>query len=76
MDFSEPMEQKESGVPCPSCGSINQKMFAGEVDIHFSGLGNVNKRPVVMHPVLLVCLNCGRTEFVISEEDLNPLRAE
>ena len=51
-------------------------MFAGEVDIHFSGLGNVNKRPVVMHPVLLVCLNCGRTEFVISEEDLNPLRAE
>jgi len=76
MDFSEPIEQRESGVSCPSCGSINQKTFAAEVDIHFSGLSNVNKRPVVMHPVLLVCLDCGRTEFVITEEHLDPLRAE
>jgi len=63
-------------VSCPSCGSFNQKKFEAEVDIHFSGLSNVNKRPVMVHPVLLVCLDCGRTEFVISEEDLNPLRAE
>ena len=63
-------------MSCPSCGSINQKKFEAEVDIHFLGLSNVNKRPVMVHPVLLVCLDCGRTEFVISEEDLNPLRAE
>jgi len=63
-------------VSCTSCDSSNQKKFESEVDIHFPGLSNVNKRPVVMHPVLLVCLDCGRTEFVISEEDLNPLRTE
>ena len=41
-------------MSCPSCGSFNQKKFEAEVDIHFSGLSNVNKRPVMVHPVLLV----------------------
>jgi len=41
-------------VSCPSCGSIYQKKFEAEIDIHFAGLSNVNARPVVVHPVLLV----------------------
>ena len=63
-------------MSCHSCGSVNQKHFKSEVDIHFRGLGNVNKLPVIVYPVLLVCLDCGQAEFAISKEDLDSLRAQ
>jgi len=63
-------------VACHSCGSAHQKHFESEVDIHFPRLSNANKRPVLVYPVLLVCLDCGRAEFSIPKEDLEPLRGE
>jgi hypothetical protein len=44
---------------------LNQGKFASEIDIHFPGLKNVDKRPVLAYPELLVCFNCGKAEFTI-----------
>ena len=43
-------------MPCNSCGSINQEKYLAEVDIHFPGLRNSGKRPVLVFPELVVCL--------------------
>ena len=60
-------------MSCNSCGSVKQGEFRSELDIHFPGLGNVNKRPVVVFPELLVCLNCGKAEFTVPKEELDLL---
>jgi hypothetical protein len=60
-------------MACNSCGSLKQEKFRSEIDIHFPGLKNVDKRPVVVFPELVVCLNCGKAEFTVAEDDLNLL---
>ena len=57
-------------MACNSCGSVNQRKFTSEIDIHFPGLGNVRKSPVLVYPELLVCLNCGKAEFTVSKDEL------
>jgi hypothetical protein len=52
-------------MACNSCGSLNQETFTSEIDIHFPGLRNANKRPVLVFPELLVCLSCGKAEFTV-----------
>ena len=52
-------------MPCSSCGSINQGKYLAEVGIHFPGLRNAGKGPVFVFPELLVCLDCGKTEFMV-----------
>ena len=58
-------------MPCNSCGSINQGKYLGEVDIHF--LRNAGKSPVLVFPELLVCLDCGKTEFIVPKAELHIL---
>ena len=60
-------------MACNSCGAENQERFLAEVSVHFQGLRNVRMLPVLVFPELLVCLNCGKTEFTIPEEDLGRL---
>lgn len=60
-------------MACNSCGSVKQEKFRSEIDIHFPGLTNVNKRPVVVFPELVVCLNCGKAEFTIPKAESNLL---
>ena len=60
-------------MACNSCGSVKQERFRSEIDIHFSGLKNVNKRLVVVFPELFVCLNCGNTKFTVSKDELSLL---
>jgi hypothetical protein len=57
-------------MACNSCGSVQQKKFRSEIDIHFPGLKHVNKRPVVEFPELIVSLNCGKAEFTIPKDEL------
>jgi hypothetical protein len=57
-------------MACNSCGSVDQGKFTSEVDIHFPGLNNVNKSPVLVYPELLVCLNCGKAEFTVPKDEL------
>ena len=54
-------------MPCKSCGSANQSKFAGEIGIHFPGLQNLDKPVVWVFPEIVVCLDCGTSEFAVPE---------
>jgi hypothetical protein len=58
---------------CKSCSSENQRRFTSEINIHFPGLKNLDKPPVFVFPKLLVCMDCGFTEFNIPETELRLL---
>jgi len=58
---------------CTSCSSRNQAVFAAEMNIHFSGLNNIDKAGILVFPKLLVCLDCGSSRFTISETELSRL---
>ena len=60
-------------MPCKSCGSVNQKKFSAEMGIHFPGLENIDKPTVWVFPEVIVCLDCGNTEFAVPEEELRQL---
>ena len=50
-------------MSCKSCDSLNQSHFGGEMGMHFMGLKNLDKPTVWVFPQLLVCMDCGFTEF-------------
>jgi len=60
-------------MSCKSCQSENQRTFNGEIAIHFPGLKGLDKPIVWVYPKILVCLNCGFTEFAISETGFQQL---
>jgi hypothetical protein len=60
-------------MSCKSCKSENQSNFNGEIAIHFPGLKGLDKPIVWVFPNLLVCLDCGFTEFAIPETELRQL---
>jgi len=56
-------------MSCKSCHSLNQSHFGGEMGIHFMGLRNLDKPTVWVFPRLLVCMDCGFTEFNLPEAE-------
>jgi hypothetical protein len=60
-------------MTCKWCGSDKQRRFIAEVVIHFPGLASLNKPAVFVFPELFLCLNCGKAEFVVPENDLRTL---
>ena len=56
-----------------SCQPANRSTFNGEIAIHFPGLEGLDKPIVWVFPKLLVCMNCGFTEFVLPEAELQRL---
>jgi hypothetical protein len=67
------MMSAQSSSHCGSCQSANKRIFNGEIAIHFSGLEGLDKPIVWVFPKLLVCLNCGFTEFAVPEAELRRL---
>jgi hypothetical protein len=61
-------------MSCKSCESEHQSTFNGEVAIHSPGLKGLNEPIVWVFPKLVVCLDCGLTEFAIPEAELRQLR--
>jgi len=61
-------------MSCKSCQSGCQTNFNGELAIHFSGLKGLDKPIVWLFPKLVVCLDCGFTEFVVPDGELCVLR--
>jgi hypothetical protein len=55
---------------CVSCGSGKQITFPVEMNIHFSGLNNLDKPGVFLFPKVLVCLDCGFSRFTTPETEL------
>ena len=57
-------------MSCKSCGSEKQTSLNSEINIHFSGYSGLSKPTVWAFPTLLVCLNCGFSEFSLTETEL------
>jgi hypothetical protein len=55
---------------CASCQSANQAEFTSEMVIHFAGLGNIDHPGIPVFPDVLVCLNCGASQFAMPEGEL------
>jgi len=60
-------------VACKSCNSVNQRQFPAEINVHFPGPENFETPTVWVFPTLVVCLNCGLTEFTVSGKALQSL---
>jgi hypothetical protein len=58
---------------CKSCQSRNQRNLNAEIGIHSPGRKGLNKPLVLVFPQVLVCLDCGFTEFAIPETELERL---
>ena len=58
---------------CKSCHSNNQSKFGAEICIHSPGLKGMEMPVVLLFPTLVVCLDCGFTEFSIPESQLRSL---
>jgi len=63
-------------MSCKSCLSNHQSNLSAELAIHFPGLRGLDKPIVWESPKLLVCLDCGFTEFVVPDAELRVLREE
>lgn len=44
-----------------------------EIAVHFSGLENLDKPHVYISPELVVCLDCGISQFMVPEAELRLL---
>jgi hypothetical protein len=62
-----------SSSRCKSCQSDKQSTFDGEIAIHFRGLEGIDKPIVWAFPKIKVCLNCGFSEFVVPDCELQVL---
>ena len=60
-------------MACKRCDSRNQSTFKSEVAIHFPGLNGLDKPLVFVFPELVICLQCGLTEFTVPEKELRLL---
>jgi len=61
-------------MSCRSCASENQKEFGSEISIHFPGLKGLDNATVLVFPRLVICVDCGLTEFTIPNAELQRLR--
>jgi len=55
---------------CPQCASDTQAEFSTEINIHFSGLRNIDRPGLLVFPKLLVCLECGYSRFTTPKPEL------
>jgi hypothetical protein len=62
-------------MTCRSCGSENQTQFVSEIMIHFAGLRNLDKPGALVFPKVLVCLDCGVSQFSLTQGELGLLKA-
>jgi hypothetical protein len=61
-------------MSCRSCQSARQVEFAAEIAIHFSGAENLNAPHVHVFPEILVCMDCGMTNFTVAGSELQTIR--
>jgi hypothetical protein len=57
-------------MPCRKCGSDYLTESGSEINTQPLGSSDLDKQGVLLFPKLLVCLECGFTEFTLSESDL------
>jgi hypothetical protein len=60
-------------MTCKSCTSTNHLRFSAEINVHFGGWEGLKKPGVLVFPKLLVCMDCGFTEFAMPKTELEKL---
>jgi hypothetical protein len=55
---------------CRLCESNHLSRVKAEIALHFPGLKNIDKPVVWVFPEVWVCLNCGTSEFSVTENQL------
>jgi hypothetical protein len=61
-------------MACKSCASNDEREFAAEMNLHIRGAKGTDQPAVLLFPVIVVCLNCGCTEFDIPQTELRLLK--
>ena len=57
-------------MSCTRCLSLHQTELNSEINLHFRGLPNLGEPGIFVFPKVLVCLDCGLSEFVIEKREL------
>ena len=57
-------------MTCKACPSANSLELSAEINVHFGGWEGLKKPSVLVFPKLLICIDCGFTEFAIPEREL------
>ena len=63
-------------MSCALCTSANQVEFPTEMAFHFSGRKNLDRPYIFAYPKVLLCLDCGFSQFTLPETELRALRVE
>jgi hypothetical protein len=59
---------------CKSCQSTSQVALTAEIAIHFRGREDLNTPHVFVFPDIVICLDCGSTNFTVPEAELQSIR--
>ena len=59
---------------CKSCASGNLKELRSEICIHLPWFESSNREPLFIFPKLIVCAECGFSEFLFPETQLRTVR--
>lgn len=59
-------------LSCLLCNATNQAEFGAEINIHFRGL-QIDNPGILFLPKVLVCMDCGFSQFRIPETELAAL---
>lgn len=60
-------------MACKGCHYDRQRVFNGEMAIHFRGLEGLGQAIVWVFQETMVCLRCGVAEFTVPERELQVL---
>jgi hypothetical protein len=74
--MAHPFQKEDQAMKCLSCQSTSQSMFPAELNIHFPGLEGLDKPTVWAFPQLLVCFDCGFTQFTLSSDQVRTLQSD
>jgi hypothetical protein len=61
-------------MACKSCGADSETEFGAELNVHFPGRKGLDKPAVLAFPTLIVCLECGFTQFTLPRTELRLLQ--
>jgi len=57
-------------MSCTRCLSLHQTELNSEINLHVRGLPNLGESGIFVFPRVLVCLDCGLSQFIIEEREL------
>ena len=61
-------------MACLSCDSLTVRVYPAEVNIHHPGIEGIDLPTVWVFPHLSVCLDCGLTQFTLSDDQVRELK--